>query len=487
LAEVNSFLENIYWKSPKYIYFIAGLILAIFIIYRPLNHDETYYLASSKIMFQEGKLPYKDFIFHQMPAILFIYMPVALLDIWGLIIGRLISSILLFFSFLIFLKTFKKDFQNKYIIFLILFWLNLFLIDWAVTVKIYSLSVFLFSCGIFYYMKYLDNPNEWKYLLFSSMFFSVLVLTKVVFLANYFVLVFYTLYLFYSDRSKQKLINIIIVTVLPLSICIFLFALLCGTSLDRLYFNLFEINLIYKNLSPFWQDFQVFCLFFAIPQNFLLVLTALFSLNKTNRISVFLLFNIVIFLLAHFPSRLLMEYNTTILPLIIILAVLGYDNFVTKLSQIFRIKSQLKLAIILLVLYILVSPLSIYHIKQKITRDHLPLNPLELFDFNQKINALNGKTILSSWEGLSVFSSKETLFKDNYAITFVNEYIDSTTKDKYNLITNEDYKKLIYQSKPDIIIFDNSNAAHLSELDDIIRVGYNITFTYNDIDVFERK
>jgi len=472
----------------KFIYIIIFFILLSFVVLRPLNHDETYYLISSKAMLLEGKTPYVDFIFHQMPLIIFAYMPVSVLGYWSLPAGRILSCLFLIASYFILLKTFKSKFNGRQVfLFTILFWFNMFLIDWAVTVKIYSLSILLISTGIYFYSRYLDKFSDWRHLFLSSLCFSMLVLTKIAFTANYLVLVIYTIYYFYSNKGDRKITYVIGSLLTPIIFCVIFFFILFGTNFERLYFNLFEINIIYKYLTSFSEDVLIYALFFILPQNFIILFLMLFSLYNLDKVKIFLLLNIVAFLIINLTTRLLMEYNTSILPLMIILAVFGFENFMHQLKKILRNVSSLKFAIVLLIIYCISSPFSIYHIKQFISSGKLPLNPVELYYFNKKIDSLKGETVLSSWEGLSVFSSKRTLFKENYAISYVSDFIDKETKAKYNLFIREDYRKLVDDHVADIIIFDSANGAQLSGLDDNIRINYKEAFEYNYITVFIRK
>jgi hypothetical protein len=209
----------------------------------------------------------------------------------------------------------------------------------------------------------------------------------------------------------------------------------------------------------------------------------MFSFYNFDKMKFFLFLNIVFFLCISLETRLLMEYNASIVPLMIILAVFGFETLALKLKKL----SAGRLAAFLLIFYCICSPLSISHIKQYISSGKLPLNPVEMYSFTEKINSLPGNTVLSGWEGLSAFSSKQTLHEQNYAISYVSDYIDKPTKEKFNLFIREDYKKLVDNADADIIIFDASNAAHLSGLDDNIRTNYKAAFEYKYITVFVKK
>ena len=89
--------------------------------------------------------------------------------------------------------------------------------------------------------------------------------------------------------------------------------------------------------------------------------------------------------------------------------------------------------------------------------------------------------------GLSVFSSKKTLYKENYVISYVSDLIDEDTKRKYDLITRIDYKRLVDSAAVDIIIFDAANGAHLYGMEDAIGLNYKTEFEFKHITVYTRK
>ena len=95
---------------------------------------------------------------------------------------------------------------------------------------------------------------------------------------------------------------------------------------------------------------------------------------------------------------------------------------------------------------------------------------------SKKVNSLKGNTILSSWEGYSIFSDKIPILKEQYGASFINNYIDEKDIIKYNIAGQKDYKDLILSKTPDIIIYDNSNSAHLDSLVDLIDNNYKKSF-----------
>jgi hypothetical protein len=68
----------------------------VFLFYGKLNMDESWYLYASKLVYQ-GRLPYRDFAFTQMPLLPYVYGLAQFMFGQGLLVGRATS---LFFTFL---------------------------------------------------------------------------------------------------------------------------------------------------------------------------------------------------------------------------------------------------------------------------------------------------------------------------------------------------------------------------------------------------
>lgn len=499
LSSKNSIIVIQKWQFCL-VYFIGGVMLVLFVLFRPLNHDETYYMISARSLLIEGKIPYIDFVFHQMPLMLFAYMPVCNLGIYSLFAGRILSCIFLMLTFVILSRTFFKDSDSKTkFLFTVLYWFNIFLIDWAVTIKIYSLSMLLFSTGLYFYAKFLLNPDKIKHLYPASFFFSLLVFTKLVFAFNFFFIVLFTIYIALNKKSifssnsapSIKFFPVIMKIMIPILISLILpgivFWMYLQPDLNKLYFDLYLINSMYLKFTVFSEDFKIFILFFLVPQNFIVTLLSIFSFKKIRLLSVFILLNYVLFFLLHLSSRMLIEYHVTFLPFIIVLSVLGYIKLFDESKFLFNRFSPKAVLSIIVIFYIVISPFSVYHFKQYLFNSTLPLNPVELRHFVNEVNKLEGNTALSSWEGLTVFSNKETIYKENYALSYVADLIDSTEKKKYGLLIKADYEKLVIGSVPDIIVMDATNNAFLSGMQTIIEKKYNISNQYKYITIYSRK
>lgn len=466
---------------------VAAAIFSLFILFRPLNHDETYYLISSGSYLLEGKIPYRDFVFHQPPVILFAYMPVVFFAEYSVIAGRVVSGLYFLAAAAISWNIAKQNGHLRNIfVFFVLLLANMFLINWAVTVKIYSLSILLITAGVFYFNKFLNNADDFRSLFFTAAAFSLLLFTKIIFVFNFILLVIYTAFVLKSRfGSKKTVLYTASMCLIPIFILILLLCLFKPDP-DNLFFDLFRINTMYLTFTRFTEDITGFFLFFLYPQNLIIFALAAYSLRKASSLRIFIVLNILVFILASLFTRMLAEYLVSFLPLLIMLAYWGYLQLSEDLKK-NKKKHAKAISAIALIFYVLMAPLSIDHFKHFLQSRRLSMNPVQLIEFTGEINKLQGNSVVASWEGLTAFTDKKTLFKENYAVSYVNDVVNDETKKRFNLITKSDYRFLISEKIPDLVVFDNSNGAHLSESLDIILDRYKVIYESNNVLILDRK
>lgn len=466
---------------------VFSIVVITYTFIRPVNIDEGYYIASAREVL-DGKLPYKDIIFHQMPLTIYVYSMVSDLGYWSLVLGRALSVLMISLSFLLLLSIVKKlSGNNAVFIFFIFYFLNSFLIDWSVLIRIYALSIFLLSLGVFCFYRFLNTQYNYTYLLLSVFAFTLLVLTKVTFISSYFVLILFIILIVFKYDKKNIYKNVLI-TLITSAIPVIVFLLFFGKYLEEFYFNVFTVNFITKEHvdPPFVSGLLKYLSFFFLPQNLVLIAIIFISGFKYTLFEKFLILNIICFMLIHIPSRMLMEYLCSITPLLILLSCLRYQKFVDEMTVKFRSFSTKRIYAGLVLIYIISAPFSLIHLKNIIEGAELLMNPVQLYSFEKRINTIEGNTVLSSWEGYSIFSEKLPILKEQYGGAFINKYVGEKDILKYNLARQKDYENLIISKTPDIIIYDNSNSAHLDSLKDLICKNYNKAFEYKSVEVFSK-
>lgn len=144
--------------SSKIIFVCIVCILLVFLsLLRPMNYDEAYYIESARLL-SNCCFPYSDFHFHLMPLIIIIYSPFSSFGFWSLVILKFVSVIFIFLTCRIYnLYLSKSGLSRKEVVFFsVLFFLNSFLLDWFLTIKIYSLSAFLLAGYVIYFGKFVS-------------------------------------------------------------------------------------------------------------------------------------------------------------------------------------------------------------------------------------------------------------------------------------------------------------------------------------------
>jgi hypothetical protein len=225
---------------------------------------------------------------------------------------------------------------------------------------------------------------------------------------------------------------------------------------------------------------------FLLPQNFFL----LYIIVKARNFDLFdkiLILNILIFFLLHLNTLMYAEYLTPIIPLLIILAVKKWDVFIEK-SNLFKKYSQDKKIKILTAIYIVFIPFGITYLKVPFEGGTFMFNPITMNSFLNEVNKLDGKSILSGWEGYSVYSDKIPIAPDQYQGFFLQDVYSSVPEVlKKTMLTREDYRNIITNRNADIIIYEPGNPVHLKGMVNDIEAKYVKQFERDGLIVYLKK
>jgi hypothetical protein len=162
--------------------------------------------------------------------------------------------------------------------------------------------------------------------------------------------------------------------------------------------------------------------------------------------------------------------------------ILRFKIFLAKFEK-FRINPSKAFVFI----YILAFPFGVVHLRYYIENKDLMPNVLQLNNIINGLNAIEDKKVLTSWEGYTIYSNKETIFKDKYFSNFFNYNLNAVQKNQFMLKFPEDYKMLILRNEPDIIVYDEHDPAHLSGLMNEINMNYDQVNGYNYVTIFRKK
>ncbi len=465
--------------------FAAVLLLAASLV-RPMNYDEAYYLESARL-FLDGILPYSDFHFHMMPLLPVIYSPFSAFGIWSFAVLKLVSVIFVMLCFFYYFRFLKSNKFERYlvILFIVLFFLNSFFLDWSLTIKIYSISAFLFAGFVISFGKYLSGGYKGKHLYTSVIFLTLLLFLKLSFIGNFAVFFIYLFFVVKRARPPEG-IKQLLVSLAIAAVPVLIFFLLYFNKTTELFFDLFESNLIMrKYYYPF--DISKILLPLLVPQNLLLLLIILFLRFKYSDFEKFIILNIIVFVLVHASASILPEYYSTLIPLIVFFAVLRFRRFKDTVEKKIRWLVEPKLFYIIVFLYAAGMPFGVSSLKYLAENRPLAINVIEMYRLEEIIGNIPGKTVLSSWEGYSICSGKEPLMKGCYISSFLRQYMTPEEMKRHKISSYDDFKNQILNEIPDIIVYDTINPAHLKGMQDLIESKYLKGAEYKFVIIYKRS
>ena len=469
------------------IYYGAALfVVFIYSTFRPVNADEGYYmLSASKILC--GQVPYVDFRFHHMPLMIYVYSFISNFGYWSLVLGRLLSITFMFITSVLIYKFLIKHTTDTLIprLFLLFYFCNAFFIDWAITIKIYSFSSLILTLAVLSFSKVVDGRDSLRNLFFSGFLFSALFMTRIVFAINFLV---YTIFCFYviNKFHRTERIKFTFMAVAGLLLPILMFLFYYRNDLVVVYSNVIEEPSMIKNYVQHSYITSIFklLLYFLLPQNLILLAILLISGFKYSLLEKFLTFHIGGYFLIHLPTQMLPEYLSNITPIFILLTMLRYQKFETNIRNLLSYKGKINIAVV--ILYLISMPFGIAHLKHILQSRPLMPSPLQLHTISEKINMLEGKTILSSWEGYPVFSNKISVFKERYLPVYEEVSGDTAQINKFKLASPDESKMLISAKIPDVIVYDSEEPRVLEGLSNLISTEYKKIYEFKYLTVYKK-
>ena len=483
-------------KNEKLIFFTLLffnlILLSVFVSFRYLDADEGIYLTAAALV-QEGKLPYLDFFYPQMPLLPFLYSFIANLGMNSLFLGRILSA---FFNFILglFLFLFTKRLFNKTSLALTLFFLfsfNGFLLTWHSVIKTYSLStLFCFFSFIFLNFAFAKNEGKKLYFLLSGLFLGSAFSTRLIFLPLFFlaILLIFTL--------SQELLKKKIAYVLLLS-CGFVIS--SGLIIYFLFsspFNFTFENFTYHRL---WGENVVqtkpnvlisFLKFSLFPQNLILILLSIFSLililKKKENLNfpvlfsfIFALIIIVSYLFVRPPQP---QYYVQALPFLIFASAPALAYLFLKMKKnILKISAWLLgiiyIASLIPILLIFVSAI---REKDKVFQISEVKKVVTLIQKNSNEN----DEVLSSWPGYVVLAQRKPIEGAETVGYEVIKFLKPEEVEKLKLLSFENLKERIEKKEIPLIV---GKEGILDPLTNIISENYQPIDSVNSIILYKPK
>jgi 4-amino-4-deoxy-L-arabinose transferase-like glycosyltransferase len=148
-----------WWLTAAFATYFAALTLFFFFA-AEINADEGFYLIASRLVY-EGKLPYRDFHYTQMPLLPYIYGLPQLVLGESLYVGRLTSVALLVAAFLVTVKVARRLAGTGSAIWIaLLLGTNWWFIYLGTITKTHPLVYLLIALSVYVCAKEIDAPSE---------------------------------------------------------------------------------------------------------------------------------------------------------------------------------------------------------------------------------------------------------------------------------------------------------------------------------------
>ncbi|MCJ7577100.1 MAG: hypothetical protein MUO91_01470 [candidate division Zixibacteria bacterium] len=465
------------------------MFLCGFVFLRLIDYDEGSYLSAAYLV-GEGKLPYLDFFYPQMPYLPYVYSLVSHSGLWSLFGGRLISAFAGLFLAVIFFR-FVHKFSGDVNLSLLLFFLYAFnglTINWHSVVKTLVFSdLFGFISFIFFssYLLCKGKGGNLKVLLtgffiglafnFRLTFFLILVVEGIM------------IFLFTPHQNLKKksqaLILLLLGALLSSPLAIYLFF----KNPSAFIFGNIGYHQVWggKVVKMFFLT-KIFtlCRFLFYPQNFLIWILAILSATwlvqswkKTKKLAsenkvIFTASSIalIMIIICFFMSPTQTQYYEQALPYLVISSIPAVSKFkakwVNKKSVTFAVSG---FYLLFLVPYILIF---IFALRPKD-------GPYEIQEVKRVIEAVQanskpGEVILSGWPAYAVFSERKTVPGLETWGWEIIPFLSPEQKKNFKLIDSLGVKETILNKTVNLIVEEEW---FLSSFDDLIKANYRLTKT----------
>ncbi|EQB62806.1 MAG: Glycosyl transferase family protein [candidate division Zixibacteria bacterium RBG-1] len=479
-------------KPEKLIFFgllffqiVLGLV---FVFFRFVDADEGLYLNSAYLV-KQGQTPYYDFFYPQAPLLPFVFAPIADGGINSLFLGRLISlliSLILGLLLLFYYRRITTDSKSSLWLYFFYTFNGLFLVYHPV-VKTYAWSdLFGFLSFIFLSEFLLFNQKKTTLFwagLFIGLAFNFRATSLVVFILQIIIILFFS-----KIPNKFKSILALFLGALIPSIpsLIFFFK---GPWV--FFFNNFTYHQIWgKEVVEMGilQKFVVLGKFIFYPQNFLLIVLAVFGIwwsfknnFKLGKIPLTFAMTLVIIYFLATPTQF--QYYEQSLPYILTLSAFGLSAILNWLNH---EKPRLKLLfnwgssiyyVLTLIPFFLIFILAIRE------RDQF----FKISEVKKVVSIIQESTtpeekILSVWPGYLVFSKREGIEGMKTCGYEVTPFLDGDEVKSLNLVQQSEIERILKEKKAKLVVIWESG---LEEFYPVIEKNYQLKTKIGKVSIYQ--
>jgi len=472
----------------------VGLLL-IFVFFRHIDADEGIYLMSAHQV-AEGKSPYFDFFYAQMPYLPYLYAPFSHFGFLSLFWGRALSALLcLLTSWLLYYLMVSLTRNRKLaLVVFFLYAFNSLTLNWHSVIKTYAFSdLFGLLSFTFLAQTLLNRNGRAGYTFLAGMFVGLAFNCRLTFLPI-FCLELMLISLFYRNRLAN--LTSVIAGALFSSIGS-IYLLLKGP--DTFLFNNWGWHQIWGNKlvrMDFLGKLHVLSKFIFYPQNLFILILALMACiyilkkpehdNTAGALSKIQLmalgFSVLFLLFAFLPNPSQSQYYQHAIPYLLIFSASSLDRLLTWLDK-RRFLAFLGSAFYFLGLapFVFVFVFTIRP-KDRIFKINRVKKVVQIIQENSR----KDDYIFSWWNGY-VFLSGRRLLPGNYTWDHqMTPLITEQQIEKFNIPDWKDVNQTISMCKPTLIIDTNE---YLSKMFTGLREYYRISQVlqdFNEIKIYVR-
>ncbi len=483
-----SFYRAIHGFSNKTHAVIALVVMAcVFLLmgfHRLVDGDEGFYLLSAKLV-AEGKKPYLDFFYPQMPALLYIYAAWFYLAGASWLSARLFTVVLAFAIGVMLFLYGKKRSRNTALALLIvlLYTFSSFVFAWFVVAKTYAIStLFLFGSVLLFLSIYNANGLRLGVLFLSGLLFGLSADIRLMFLG----------------LGPIFFIGVLLVPIPPLhkilSLVAFGLGVLVALSPNVYFILIDQSSFLFNNLGfhslrsdegmvgDLSQKFRVILRLLGqrIPRGSmysmqsLLLIISLVSLRRymTGPRASFLKYFIGMFVVINLmPTPSDTQYFCALMPFIWLLLIESYvsyqrlagpNNQISIIDENQSVPSIIKYMPVIIALYIAVAPIDMYRYSvggnkvPGIDRvDHWKISRIRQISNWLDEHVKPGEQIISSWPGYLLESHTHVnlvektenhfgwLVEDKLSVTDAENYLILRADQRRELIENREIQYFI--------------------------------------------
>jgi hypothetical protein len=464
------------------------IFLCGFVFLRQIDYDEGAYLSAAYLV-REGKLPYLDFFYPQMPYLPYLYALVSPYGFSSLYYGRIISSALgIFLSVLIFwfsYRLFKDERLSLFLLFLYGF--NGLTLSWHSVVKTLAPSDLFGFISFIFFTFYLLSKEKKINLFWAGFLIGIAFNLRLTFLLVFLVEAIMIFILLPQKNLKRKAMDLawlVFAAVLASAWAIYLFfknpeAFLFG----NIGFHYVWGQKVVK--MAFFEKLYTLSKFIFSPQNLFILICAAFStvwlvkklirLDKPtseDKIIIFALsIGLVIIITSFFVSPTVFQYYEQVLPYLLFSSVPVLKRIISKWKDKKRLLPGFIIFYLLSCLPFIIVFIFVVRPGQVSYRIDKTKEVVKVV----KQNSLPGEVILSDWPGYVVLSERETVPGMSTFEWWVIQALPPEEMENYKILSSHKISEMISAREPDMII---ESEWFLSNFSELIAANYELVKTF---------